>query len=152
MNSCPWLVADLLPHDGRMVLLDAVSELSDETICAQACPPADCLLLDASGQLPSYALIEYMAQAIAAFVGAQQRRRGNSPQIGFLLGTRAFDMQCAQLAPGTALTIHARRLYQEENGLAAFECEVRDGDAIIASATLNVFEPRDIDVFLQQQH
>ncbi|HEX4909534.1 MAG TPA: 3-hydroxylacyl-ACP dehydratase, partial [Permianibacter sp.] len=93
-----WSMAELLPHAGDMILLDAVLSCDDEQIVVTATPHADTILVDDKGVLPAWTGIEYMAQAIACFAGVHERVHGRPPKVGFLLGTRSYDSKVAAFA------------------------------------------------------
>ncbi len=138
----PWTIRELVPHAGRMVLLDAVVEAHDETLACTTRIGAD-HLFECGGEVGGWLGIELMAQAIAAWSGWQARQRGVAPRVGFLLGTRRYDSRRARFAVGEELTIHVHRQFQADNGLAQFEARIEIGGEIVASAALNVFEPPD---------
>jgi predicted hotdog family 3-hydroxylacyl-ACP dehydratase len=50
------------------------------------------------------------------------------------------------------LHIHVRRALQGENGLGAFDCRIEDGrdGAELATATITVFQPNNVEEFLQR--
>lgn len=138
--ALPWTIRELLPHAGRMVLLDAVVDAHDETLVCRATIGAD-HLFECGGEVGAWLGIELMAQAIAAWSGWQSRLRQAAPRVGYLLGTRRYDSRRARFAVGEELSIHVHRLFQADNGLAQFEARIEIGGEIVASAALNVFEP-----------
>lgn len=143
MNSTavlPWTVRELLPHAGRMVLIDAVVAAHDETLTCSTRIGAD-HLFECGGEVGAWLGIELMAQTIAAWSGWQARLRDATPRVGYLLGTRRYDSRRACFAVGEELVIHVHRLFQADNGLAQFEARIEIGGEIVASAALNVFEP-----------
>ncbi|MDE2317684.1 MAG: hypothetical protein KGK06_14855, partial [Xanthomonadaceae bacterium] len=68
----PWPIAELLPHAGAMILLDAVLEHGPEHALCRRRVPAGGLLHDADGALPAWMGVELMAQAIAAWAGCRR--------------------------------------------------------------------------------
>jgi hypothetical protein len=48
------------------------------------------------------------------------------------------------------LRVHVRRLFQELNGLASFECRIEDERGVIASANLSVFQSTEPAKFSEQ--
>jgi predicted hotdog family 3-hydroxylacyl-ACP dehydratase len=67
-------IEQLIPHRGTMLLLDAVSACSDESLTALAKVRGDAWYADADGAMPAWIGIELMAQAIAAHVGLLSMR------------------------------------------------------------------------------
>lgn len=139
-------VGQLLPHDGNMVLLDQVLNAEENSLSATLTVRNDGLF-DQSGSVPSWVVIEYMAQTIAAFAGAEALRQNKPVELGFLLGTRRMVTQQASIPVGTKLTVEVDRILQDPSGMAVFDCSVKHKE-ILASARLNVFVPPDIQAFL----
>lgn len=144
-----WPVAELLPHAGDMILLDAVEAFDTESIAAQLQVKPDGLLNQPDGSLPAWAGIEIMAQTVAAFAGCQARQAGLPVELGFLLGTRSFQCNVERFPAGSLLRIRAIRSLQDDNGMGVFECHI-DGPGIHAEARLNVFRPPEVASYLQE--
>ncbi|QRX84710.1 3-hydroxylacyl-ACP dehydratase [Glaciimonas sp. PAMC28666] len=157
-----------------MVMLDRFVAADEERLCAEVVIRPDSLFMGPDG-VGSWIGIEYMAQSIAAFAGHKGRLRGEPAKVGFLLGTRRYDVSCALFPPGVVLWIVVKRLMQADNGLGSFECaiyeapryadrnhgltgETRPFDAIddtldtaqvLVRATITVFQPHDVTGFLE---
>lgn len=153
-------IRSLLPHSGIMVLLDRVIAVDDESLCAEVVIRPDSLFMGPDG-VGSWVGVEYMAQAIAAFAGHAARRGGDGVKVGFLLGTRRYEARCSSFMPGAVLRVVVRRVLQAANGIGSFECHIDDaglganGDVKsvneqpLARATITVFQPDDVTVFLE---
>lgn len=141
-------IENFVPHRGSMSWLDRLTEVGPEHAVAEATVRADHLLLR-EGRLSPATGIEYMAQAVAAWAGAQRRASGGVPTIGFLLGTRRYRCDREGFTLGETLRIRVQRSFQADNGLGQFEAEIAMGDAVVASASLNVFGPDDPEAFLK---
>lgn len=137
-----------LPHSGVMVLLDRLLEAREEDLWAEVTIRPDSLFCSEHG-VPGWIGIEYMAQAIAAHAGYTARLRGETVKIGFLLGTRRYNANCAGFAIGSVLKVHVRKVLQADNGIGSFECRILDAAQLLASATVTVFQPADAAVFLE---
>ena len=136
-------VAELVPHAGALVVLERVLDhRGEETLCAARVAPGD-LLADASGAVPAWMGLEYMAQCIAVRAGLERRAGGDAPRVGFLLGSRRVRLRVASFAPGQRLEVRARRMFGAATGMVSFECEIRDAQsgAPLADARLNCFMP-----------
>jgi predicted hotdog family 3-hydroxylacyl-ACP dehydratase len=144
-------ISELVPHSGQMVLLDRVVQSEGETLTAEVVIGAHSLFCGADG-VPSWVGVEYMAQAIAAHAGYGAKLRGETPQVGFLLGSRRYDAQVPLFGIGSRLQVHVQCELHGENGLGAFACRIEDGDsgALLAQATITVFQPDNIEEFLQR--
>lgn len=140
-------VERLVPHRGGMLWLERIVACDGEGAVAEAVVRDDHPFLDGSG-VPAWAGIEYMAQCIAAWAGAQALAKGKPVSPGFLLGTRRYESRRPELAVGTRLRIEARRELMGDNGLGMFACRILDGDEEVAVANVSVFEPPDPDAYL----
>jgi predicted hotdog family 3-hydroxylacyl-ACP dehydratase len=145
-------IRSLVPHSDAMVLLDRVISADDETLCAEVTIGPNTLFLDAHG-VGTWVGVEYMAQAIAAHAGYLANLRGDAVKIGFLLGARRYECSQPSFALGSVLHVHVKRMLQAENGLGAFECHIdvvgETKKVSAASATITVFQPENVDDFLQ---
>lgn len=139
MISNDFVMADLLPHSGQMILLDKVTFVDETRLTAQLVVRGDGLLLGNAESVPAWTGIEYMAQAIGAYVGIQAKQAGLPIQLGFLLGTRRYDSNVDSFPVGSALSVTAEKILQDEQ-LAVFECRI-SGDNVDICATLNVYQP-----------
>ena len=139
-------VEDLIPHRAPMALIDEVVsvDLAAGTLVAAFSARRE--------WSESWAAVEYMAQTAAALAGAADRAAGHvgAPRPGFLLGTRRMDLALARFEPGRRYTAKATSVFADADS-ASFECEIMDGDAVVASATLNAFRPPDAAAFLAGQ-
>lgn len=144
-------IGELVPHSGAMVLLDRVLSADAENLCAEVTIHAGSVFYDApSAGVGSWVGIEYMAQAIAAHAGYLARLAGAPVKIGFLLGARRYEAQLPLFVDGSVLHVHVQQALQGENGLGAFECRIEMAGAVLAQATITVFQPEDAKQFLQE--
>jgi predicted hotdog family 3-hydroxylacyl-ACP dehydratase len=140
-------MAELVPHSGRMRLLDRAIEGDEDSLLASVEIRADSMFYDGHG-VGSWVGIEYMAQAVAAWAGWRARLAGGAPKVGFLLGSRRFSTSRAHFQCGEVLLVHAQRQFQAGNGLGHFDCTLVIAGVQVAEAALNVFEPEDVSQFL----
>lgn len=131
-------IAELIPHSGRMVLLDKIITFDEHSLSAELTVRNDGLLGDANS-VPAYAGIEYMAQAIAAYAGIQAKQAGEPIKIGFLLGTRRYTSNVGSFAVGTVLTVQVTKIIQDDK-LGVFDCKIHATDIEI-TASLTVYQP-----------
>ena len=142
-------VDELLPHRGNMRLLDQVLVSDDMRVVAAFTPKAGSWYADADGNMPAWIGIELMAQAVAAQVALKKRRAGQSLKIGALLGSKRYQSQVPSFATGEEFGVVAREVMSDESGLGAYDCEIVQAGAVLAVATLKVYEPEDFKQFLQ---
>ena len=140
-------VRSLVPHAGPMVLLDRVISADGDKLLAEVRIRSDSLFCNADG-VGAWVGIEYMAQAIAAWAGYTARLRGEPVKLGFLLGTRRYECSRPIFVLGSLLQVHVRRVFQDENGLGSFECYIDDEQGRVATATVTVFQPHNVNDFI----
>ena len=153
LPECPITdTASLLPHSGRMVLIDRITRYGDDFVETGAQIKPDHILL-AGGMLPYTAFIELMAQAVGAYAGIQARKNARPVRLGFLLGTRKLEIFAQSVPIGTHLLATAHMSIQDAGGMGVFDCELRwtdapetssetlPSDGILARASLNVYSP-----------
>jgi predicted hotdog family 3-hydroxylacyl-ACP dehydratase len=141
----------LVPHGGAMSLLGRLLAADEETLAAEVAIDAGTMFC-ADGAVGAWVGIEYMAQAVAAHAGYGARLRGEPVRVGFLLGTRRYACTVSAFPVGSVLYVQVQRMLQGENGLGAYECRIVDGagGAEWASATITVFQPDNVEEFLQR--
>jgi len=144
-----WPIAELLPHAGDMILLDAVEAFDADSITGHLQVRSGGLFSLADGSLPAWVGIEIMAQTVAAFAGCHARQADQPVELGFLLGTRSFQCNVEHFPAGCELRIQALRSLQDDNGMGVFECHI-DGPGIHAEARLNVFRPPEVASYLEE--
>lgn len=144
-------IHSLVPHSGAMSLLGSLLAVDDETLSAEVVIGPDTMFCR-DGEVGAWVGVEYMAQAVAAHAGHAARLRGMPVRVGFLLGTRRYVCAVPAFASGSTLHIHVRRALQGENGLGAFDCRIEDAQdgAELASATITVYQPDNVEEFLQR--
>jgi predicted hotdog family 3-hydroxylacyl-ACP dehydratase len=148
MNLSATPIEEFVPHRCTMSLLDRLVEADDGQAVAEARVPHDGMF-SSGGVMPTWVVIEHMAQAIAAWAGVRARAAGRPVPLGFLLGTRRFEAHRPSLQAGALLTIAVRCELLAANGLGLFDCEVRCGSEPVANAHVSVYEPEDRVTFLK---
>jgi predicted hotdog family 3-hydroxylacyl-ACP dehydratase len=138
-------VAALLPHSGAMVLLDTVTTFKKLSLAAELTVRNDGLLGD-EANVPAWAGIEYMAQAIAAYIGIKAKLAGEPIKLGYLLGTRRYSSNISAFSIGTVLKVQIENIIQDDK-LGVFNCKIT-GIGIEVNANLNVYQP-PTDVILK---
>ncbi|PVZ15477.1 MULTISPECIES: hotdog family protein [unclassified Pseudomonas] len=143
----PWPLAELLPHAGDVILLDAVEHFDDDGILAHATVRPGTPFSDEDGSLPAWVGVELMAQAVAAYAGCRARAKAQPVEMGFLLGTRKYECTVERFPAGSALTLRALRSLEDESGMGVFECHL-EGPGFSAQARLNVYRPPNAAQYL----
>jgi len=138
-------IAELLPHDGEMVLLSEVVEFTEEVTVCRAVIRADGLFANADGSTGSWLGLELMAQCIAAHSALVRRSEGQLPRIGFLVSSRRLKFSGNRYHAGQQLRIRSEHIWGKSTGMVSVRCTIHDekSDTLLAEATLNCFVPKD---------
>ena len=137
----------VLPHRHEMLLADEVNygvDYGQITLTVRS----DSLLCEGECGVPAWVGIEYMAQAMGVFSGVERRQQGGEVQIGLLIGTRRYDSSVPYFPLGARLTTTARLAFHEEQ-MYVFNCEISDGQHVLAHGDIKAFRPDDIQEFLR---
>ncbi|SQH74242.1 Thioester dehydrase [Shewanella benthica] len=144
-------IADVIPHRDPMILIDRLISHETDSLLTQVDISELSPYFDAELKgVPNYVGIEYMAQSIAALAGVEAKSRGDIIRVGFLLGTRKLQMHIADYRLGESYQTRVSRLYQEESGLAVFDCQIFHRQTLVATANVNVFQPQDVERYISQ--
>lgn len=143
----PYAVASLLPQSGRMVLIDRVLEAGEGHITVELTVRDDGLFSAPDHSVPAWVGLEFMAQAVAAYSGYQRKQRGQTIDLGFLLGTRHYRCSAGSFRCGEKLTVRAEKIIEAANDMVVFDCRL-EGDNIEATSKLNLLMPQDSQKFL----
>ncbi len=134
-------VAKILPHAGKIILIDKVLEYDQESLTAELFVRDDYFFGDGLS-VPAWLGVEYMAQTVAAHGGMMRYLVGKPINLGFLLGTRRYTTNVSTIQLGTCLSVKVSKLV-EDQGLSVFECYI-SGTDIDISAKLNVYQPDQV--------
>ncbi len=154
MHEVSYTLEQLLPHRAPMLLLDSMLSCSAERASARVTIGEQSSFYDAAlGGVPAWVGVEYMAQTIGAWAGAQRLEHGKSIVVGFLLGARRFDSSAELFPLGSELTVRIDVLYSEADGLGSFACRIDgrapDGNELSATARINAFLPEQPQLFVK---
>ncbi|WP_024611389.1 MULTISPECIES: hotdog family protein [unclassified Pseudoalteromonas] len=152
MNHPHHPIESVLPHTAPMILIDSLESYDEISGRCLVTITAQSNFYDPElKRVPSHVGIEYMAQTIAAYANANQVDSGAKVEVGFLVSSRKYKMHCTGFSLNSTLTIEVEKLYSEESGLSAFECKIKEGDALLVDAKINVFQPENPSQFLAEQ-
>lgn len=144
-------IAQVLPHDGRMLLLEELLEHDDTGIVTALTIRPGSVLCDGVNGVPAWVGMEYMAQAACAYAGVYEVRAGMQPRIGLLLGTRAYQSRVAGFRIGSRLTVSAKLVMRDDDDLMVFQCRICDGDTELANGDIKAIRPADIHALVREQ-
>jgi predicted hotdog family 3-hydroxylacyl-ACP dehydratase len=149
-------VAPLLPHSGKMMLLNQISHYDQHSLVAYAVVKDGHIFVDEQG-LPSWSAMELMAQGVAAWAGALGQDAGEAVRLGFLLGTRKLSLYFDYLPTPALLQIRLDASLQDSNGFGVFDSQLwlcddeHNAIELLAEAALNVYSPKE-DILNEQIH
>ena len=173
LPSCPAVFC--LPHSTPMVLIDDVLnvDMENQIVKASVKIHKDKIFFDKeiNGISPLVG-IEFMAQTIGcyAYFKANHKIFGSNiknltkeafsqiekkPSIGFLLGTRLYENSLEKFENEKTYIITAQEIYGDDE-LVSFECliynEKEDNNPknYIAKATINAFQPNDVEKYIKE--
>jgi predicted hotdog family 3-hydroxylacyl-ACP dehydratase len=144
-EQCALGLEALLPHRAPMVLIDRALGMDGEWFEAEVDISPASPLCEGAG-VPAYAGIEYMAQTVAAYAGAEGRAAGGLVQVGMLLGTREYLSAVPLFRVGQRLRVRVRKALYQPGGISAMECRIVDAvdGRELASAQLTVVQVGDL--------
>lgn len=135
-------ILELIPHRPPMLLISKLINVSANAACASVTITTHSPFYCQGLGVPSWIGLEYMGQTAALIGGHQQKLEAAKPQIGFLLGTRAYHTEHEYFSENCVLMIECQEKAAVGEGLAQFECRIFDASnthASLATAKLSVF-------------
>jgi predicted hotdog family 3-hydroxylacyl-ACP dehydratase len=151
IEICRRPIAQLLPHRAPMILIDEACGMEGDSFKARVRITSASPFFSGGG-VPAWVGLEYMAQTVAAYSGAQGLAKGGEVKVGMLLGTRDYAAETPAFADGEELEVLARIDIFQENGVSSMNCRIRGRDGrILAQAQINVIDAPDIRKLLKER-
>lgn len=145
-----YSIEQALPHSHPMIFVDQLVSFDEKSaVCSLTITKDSHFYETITDSVPSYVGIEYMAQTIAAFAGANALDKSENVKIGFLLGTRKYVPTMAEFNRGEKLLVSISKIYEDDTGLGVFDCEIIINNKSVVRAKVNVFEPDLTDVTME---
>jgi len=144
-------VSQLLPHEPPMIFIKDVEkiDLKEGKLTAKVViQPTDIMYQESLGGVPSYAALEYMAQAIGCFVGYNDLEKNKKPGIGFVLGSRKLSVYEPVFLNNEVYLLDISMVFCDES-LASFDCVMYKDKKTVAEATINAYRPDNIKEFME---
>ena len=132
----------LLPQARPMILLSDYQPSDDPNtaVAFVEVTPESPFYDHAIQGVPSCVALEYMAQTMALCVGFHRRRRGLSPQVGYVLGSRRLELGLEKFARGATYAVTATCTFEDEE-FGSFDCKIGDETGgLVAFATLTAYQ------------
>lgn len=150
-------VSDLIPQKAPMQFITAIESIDfdKQTLVARVDVSDKDLMYDSKlGGVPSWISLEYMAQTIACFIGAEdlQESSNATPSVGFILGSRKLSVNIPMYLVNQSYYIHVSSSFCDKN-IANFDCQIYNQEKnLVACGVLNVFRPDDIQQFMEERN
>lgn len=134
-------ISAVLPHDAPMIVIDRIVAHDVDSVTTELVVDDRHMFFDQSANaLPSWVVIEIMAQSVAASAGLIALQEDRPIIAGFLLGTRKLDLAESWIPVGACVRTRVASQFSAAEGLAAFNCETYVDDAVFASGIINVYQ------------
>ena len=133
-------ISALLPHGREMIMVDDVLEVCETHIITISHIRADNPFLS-QGALPSYALIEIMAQSLGVWRGIGDEQSGG--KLGFVLGARGFKIYRPLIQAGETIHTKVSISMQDDSGVGIYECESGNEAGLFATGKLTALNPNE---------
>lgn len=135
-----FTLEDLLPHRGKMLLIDDVLEVDDSSAVTEALVSASYPMAEAEGVSPLI-MVELAAQTAGVCNGLSRvKREGeDSSKMGWLVGVKRAQFYIDSIALGSRLVIRSRNTH-EFDSLREVSCVLHLDDVEIAEITLQLIQ------------
>ena len=138
-NAADLLPGEFLPHTSPVLVLDRIIVATPGFLRARMKLERDSpFILDKLG-VPHWCALEFMSQAVAALEGIRARLRGETPPIGYLLGTRCLRSSVEYLPADTPFEVQVQEVLSHPDGFASFDGKL-SWDTGVVSCRLSVFK------------
>jgi predicted hotdog family 3-hydroxylacyl-ACP dehydratase len=127
-------IDSLIPHRGKIRIISGILEIKESSAVSTAIVNSNWPLYDGS-TVNSLVLIEAMAQTAAIYEGYKRKQKGKSGVKGWLVGIKNAEFNIEKISLNTNLIIMIESKYSFNN-YGVVEGSVRDGEKILATATL----------------
>ena len=145
---CRRPISELLPHRAPMILINEACGMAGDDFLAKVRITSSSPFFSDVG-VPAWVGLEYMAQTVAAYSGAQGLADGGEITVGMLLGTRDYRAMVPCFSDGQELTIRARIELIQDNGVSSMHCRIQDAEGLLlAQADITVINVPDLRGFL----
>ena len=137
--------SELVPHKGKMLLLDRVQNysLEDVNITTEIDISRNSLFYeDDLGGIPAWVAFEYMAQSISALSGIYGRTKGDKPKVGFIMSVSGFKADIPVFKDDETVVVTVHETVRMDKAVT-FDGVAKVGDKIAVTATLNTVEVDD---------
>lgn len=142
MTTEAFTIADLIPHRGRMCLIDGIESIDEQQGGVLSTRVAADWPLVEGDRLDPLVLVELVAQAAAVLVGWLRRHQERMGGRGWLVGVRRTELPAEAPAVGDALRVRVQVDYEVE-AYAVFKGRVERAGRTLAAVEIQTYRPAD---------
>ena len=139
------LVSELVPHKGKMFLLDRVRDydLQENSITTEIDISRDNLFYEEElGGVPVWVAFEYMAQSVSALSGLHGRAKGEKPKAGFIMSVTGFKADVSVFKSGESVVVNVLENIRMDKAVT-FDGSATVNGTLAVTAKLNTVEVDD---------
>ena len=139
------LVSELVPHKGKMLLLDRVRDydLKENSITTEIDICRNNLFYEEElGGVPVWVAFEYMAQSVSALSGICGRAKGEKPKTGFIMSVSGFKADVPVFKEGETVVVNVLENIRMDNAVT-FEGSATVNGTLAVTTKLNTVEVDD---------
>ena len=136
------LVGELVPHKGKMLLLDRVRDydLKENSITTEIDITRNNMFYEEElGGVPAWVAFEYMAQSVSALSGICGRTRDEKPKTGFIMSVNGFKADIPVFIQGETVVIIVQEKIRMDQAVT-YDGVAIIGDNVAVTAKLNTVE------------
>ena len=131
-------IEDLIPHRGRMKLVDEIIDVTEDTAITASYPNDRWPLVNGRSLDPLIA-VELVAQTAAVNIGMKRRKEtGEGRGRGWIVGIKNAEFYVSDIGLNSRLVTKARILYSQE-AYSVIEGSVTADGKMIGTVSLQVF-------------
>lgn len=138
-------IMQLVPHSGKMSLLDRIVEYSfqDLTIVTEVDATPTSMFYDTNIEgIPVWIGFEYMAQSISALSGLYGKTKNEEPKLGFIMSVNSYKAEIPFFPKNSVVQMHVHQTMRMDKAVT-FDGFITLGGETVATATLNTVEVDD---------
>jgi predicted hotdog family 3-hydroxylacyl-ACP dehydratase len=138
-------VSELVPHKGKMLLLDRVRDydLKENSITTEIDICCNNLFYEEElGGVPVWVAFEYMAQSVSALSGICGRAKGEKPKTGFIMSVSGFKADVPVFKEGETVVVNVLENIRMDNAVT-FEGSATVNGTLAVTTKLNTVEVDD---------
>ena len=139
------LVSELVPHKGKMFLLDRIRDydLNEKSITTEIDITRDNLFYEEElGGVPVWIAFEYMAQSVSELSGIYGQSKNEKPKTGFILSVNGFEADVPVFKQGKTVVVNVQEKIRVDQAVT-FDGVAMVGNKVVVTAKINTVEVDD---------